>query len=173
VPFAAGLAVIDTLDARFDLPAALKWPNDVLVGDRKLAGVLVEVEPDADVGEGRVAAIVGLGLNLDGDPPLPTATCVREHTAKRIDRDTVLEAWLDALGLRLAFLETRGLAELLPAWRRRAVGLHRPVSVATPAGTVAGTAVDVRDDGALLVRTPKETVAVVAGDVFVDGAGGG
>ena len=165
LPFAAGLAVVDTL-ATYAVEAKLKWPNDVLVGGRKLAGILVELAPGPAT-RGEVAAVVGLGLNLDVArfPAGINGVSLHELTGGAPDRDLVLHTWLEALSARVGAAEAGGIAALLADWRRHATGLGERVQVVRPSGTVTGTAIDVAADGALLVRTSEGVVRVVAGDV--------
>jgi BirA family biotin operon repressor/biotin-[acetyl-CoA-carboxylase] ligase len=141
--------------------ATIKWPNDVLVGtddgERKLAGVLTEMEGEAD----RVSwVVVGVGLNanVDAGAVPDTATTVRER-AGDADRATLTRDLLER------FHELRSDPEaVLPAWRERAATLGRRVRVETPGGQVVGTAVDVEFPGTLVVETAEGETRVSAGD---------
>ena len=169
VPFAAGLAVLDALDRVAPIDAQLKWPNDVMAGGRKLAGILTELEPGAAPEDGRAAGVVGLGLNLrvPSFPAGADGVSLDELAAVVPGRDRVLNAWLDALWRRIDALEARGMPALLDEWRRRAVGLGATVTATTARGAVAGIAEDIADDGSLLVRTRDGVVRLVAGDVHI------
>ena len=168
IPFAAGLAVLDALETTCGLAAELKWPNDVLVGGRKLAGLLVELEPAA-ARDGLEAVIVGLGLNLtverfpEGANGISLDAAVPTVPAS----GTLLDAWLQALLRWVRVLETDGAPTVLAAWRVRAAGLGAAVTVTTPGGRVEGVAEDVGEDGALLIRTAAGVVPVLAGDVHI------
>ena len=170
IPFAAGLAVVTALTSLCDVQTGLKWPNDVLAGGRKLAGILSEVEPGS-ASSGQVAIALGLGLNISVDafPDDVAATSLHLLTDHPPTAATLLAAWLDALGDRLAILESAGLAPVLNEWRSRAVGLGDRVTVSGPGGSFEGTAVDVGDDGALLVETGGKVRRVLAGDVHLGG----
>ncbi|GAB6859935.1 biotin--[acetyl-CoA-carboxylase] ligase [Haloplanus litoreus] len=139
--------------------AVIKWPNDVLVAgsERKLAGVLTEMEGEAD----RVSwLIVGIGANVDVDTTdLPeTATSVRAEGGNA-DRRRFCQRIVET------FHEYRTDPEAtLPAWREHAVTLGRAVRVETPGGVVEGEAVDVEFPGALVVRTADGDRVVHAGD---------
>lgn len=166
VPFAAGLALRDAVAQTAGVDALLKWPNDLVVQGRKLAGILVELYSAAPPGEG-VAVIAGAGVNLTV-PEFPAGiegVSLATLTAAAPSPRALLEAWLSRLDGRLTALERDGLPSLLSDWRRSAAGLGAPVSVRTPSGVVEGTAVDVRDDGALLVRSAAGLTPVLAGDV--------
>lgn len=165
VPFAAGLAMRDAVVEISGVDARLKWPNDLLAGNRKLAGILVERTPG--VAGAPVALIVGAGANLTVSefPAGAVGVSLNALTDAVPSARRLLEAWLWALDRRLAGLEERGLAALMTDWRRLAAGLGSPVRVRTPSGVVDGVAEDVRDDGSLVVRTRDGVVPVLAGDV--------
>ena len=168
VPFAAGLALVDVLAARHRVVAGLKWPNDVMVDRRKLAGILSEVEPRTSSGSG-VAIALGLGVNLRVQRFPDGIEAVSLHTlvANPPEAEELLVAWGDALGVRIAALEQGGIGAILGDWRRCAVGLGDPVTVHGPAGTVVGLAVDVDDDGALIVEASGRTHHFLAGDIHL------
>ncbi|MFI5287121.1 MAG: biotin--[acetyl-CoA-carboxylase] ligase [Candidatus Dormibacteria bacterium] len=168
IPFAAGLALVDVLGAGHGVTAALKWPNDVLVGRRKLAGILGEVEPAATEGR-RVCIALGLGVNLHVDhfPEGLEAVSLHSLLANPPAPEELLVAWGVALGDRIAALEQGGIGAILDEWRRHAVGLGGPVSVVGAAGIVDGVAVGVADDGALLVEASGQTHRFLAGDVHL------
>jgi BirA family biotin operon repressor/biotin-[acetyl-CoA-carboxylase] ligase len=165
-------AAVATVDAcrETGVEAHIKWPNDVLVGDdadrsgrggRKLAGILTEMEGEAD----RVSwLVVGIGLNANIDPAaLPEgATSLRAETGSDVDRRRVAATLLERFAT-LASTADRSDA-VLAAWRDRASTLGRRVRVDTPSGPVVGTAVDVESPGALVIDTADGTRRVHAGD---------
>jgi BirA family transcriptional regulator, biotin operon repressor / biotin---[acetyl-CoA-carboxylase] ligase len=168
IPFAAGLALIDTLASTAGVAAGLKWPNDVLVGGRKLAGILSEVEPAASTG-GRVAIALGIGVNLRVDRFPDGLHAVSLHTVatKSPNPEVLLMTWGEALGARIAALERGGIAALLGDWRRHALGLGGPVTISGPSGILSGIAMDVAEDGALLVDVDGDIHRLLAGDVHL------
>lgn len=168
VPFAAGLAVVDGLARTCDVGARLKWPNDVLVDGRKLAGILTEVEP-ASSSPGEVAVVLGLGLNLRvaAFPAGATGISLHEVVEDPPGAEVILGAWAEALWPRIAALEEGGIAAVLTDWRRSSVGLGQAVAVETVSGTIRGVALDVADDGALLVESDGQVHRVLAGDVHL------
>jgi BirA family biotin operon repressor/biotin-[acetyl-CoA-carboxylase] ligase len=160
-----GLAARRAIIAGTGLPATLKWPNDVLIDDRKVAGLLAEAVGDL--------VVVGAGINVTttaDELPRPDANSLALAGAERPDRrsllvtvlrefDGIVEDWLDARG---EVLDGR-----LGAEYRQACGtLGGRVRLALPNGsTVVGTALDVAADGALLVDAGAGPVAYAAGDV--------
>jgi BirA family biotin operon repressor/biotin-[acetyl-CoA-carboxylase] ligase len=168
IPFAAGLAIVDVLAAAYGIRAGLKWPNDVLVEGRKLAGILCEVEPGV-AGDGRVAIALGLGVNLSVERFPAGIEAVSLHTliAAPPTTDELLQAWGSALGHRVAMLEQGGIGALLADWRRVAVGLGGPVTVQSRSGVIEGVALDIGEDGALLVEASGRTHRFLAADVHL------
>jgi BirA family biotin operon repressor/biotin-[acetyl-CoA-carboxylase] ligase len=170
LPLLAGVALREAVGRLAELDARLKWPNDLLIGDAKCAGILAEV-----VGDG---VVVGIGLNvttrLDELPTTTTglaATSLRLAGAAATDRDPLLRALLRGLAQWYAgWREAGGDAEmcgLLAAYREGCATIGREVRVLLPDGLeVAGTATTVDRDGLLVVRTVDGTEQrVSAGDV--------
>jgi BirA family biotin operon repressor/biotin-[acetyl-CoA-carboxylase] ligase len=171
IPFAAGLALVDVLSADHGVTAGLKWPNDVLVKGRKLAGILCEVEPVTSTPE-LVAVALGVGVNLTVTSFPDDVAGVSLHTlvATTPTAEELLKEWNRALALRVDALETSGIAALLGDWRRCAVGLGGPVRVQATGATIAGIAIDVGDDGALLVESSGSVHRFLAADVHLGNA---
>ena len=169
VPFAAGLALVDALATGQGLAAGLKWPNDVLVDGRKLAGILCEVEPAAGV-DHRIALALGLGVNLRVESFDDGVQGVSLHTL--VATPPGAEELLHGMGRRAERSNSpcssrAGSRTLLTDWRRHAVGLGGPVTVQTRSGMIRGVAVDVDDDGALLVEASGQMHRFLAGDVHL------
>jgi BirA family biotin operon repressor/biotin-[acetyl-CoA-carboxylase] ligase len=160
---AAGLALLEAVGAVAGVDAALKWPNDLVVGDRKLAGLLAEAEVS---GTGEVRTVVlGVGCNV-AQRAFPahlaeTATSCVLEAGHEVDREALLVSFLDALARRLATLDTVALD-----YRARLATLGRAVRVDLGDDIVEGTAVDVDSDGRIEVERPDGSrVAVAVGDV--------
>jgi BirA family biotin operon repressor/biotin-[acetyl-CoA-carboxylase] ligase len=155
---AAAVALVRALVAVAGVAAGIKWPNDVLVGDRKLAGILAEREGDA--------LVVGLGVNVNWDafPPelAETATAANLAAGRVVDRDALLDGFLAELA---AALDDPRATER--AYRELLVTLGRVVRVElTGGGVLEGEAVGVGVHGELEVRDAAGRVhGVVAGDV--------
>ncbi|NUU23455.1 MAG: biotin--[acetyl-CoA-carboxylase] ligase [Streptomycetaceae bacterium] len=165
LPLLAGVAAAEATSRVAGLDVRLKWPNDLLVGDRKLAGILAERAGDG--------VVLGIGLNVslrEHELPVPGATSLALADSITTDRDPLLRALL------------RGLESWYERWRTaagdpHASGLHaaytaacatlgRTVRVELPAARVlTGTATGIDDDGRIIVDTPEGHEAVGAGDV--------
>ncbi len=138
----------------------LKWPNDLLVGQRKLAGVLSEAVTGADV-----AVVMGMGLNVAW-PPEPTETAISASSVagRAIGRDELLARYLEHLAVRLRQWEGAP-AELLADYRAALATIGRAVRVERATGTIEGIAVDVADGGQLVVVSDGRRHEVSAADV--------
>lgn len=173
VPIAAGLALRAAIESAAGCSTRLKWPNDVLAGGGKLAGILCEVEPAAP-GAG-TAVVIGIGVNLrvPSFPPGVTGASLHDRVADCPSASRLLAAVLPELASRLAVLATVGMGPLRSEWTRHAAGLGDTVTADSPAGRVSGVAEGIDDDGALLLRGAAGTVRVLAGDVHILGEVGG
>jgi BirA family biotin operon repressor/biotin-[acetyl-CoA-carboxylase] ligase len=163
LPLAAGVAVVDAVAAVTGVQADLKWPNDVLVGGAKLAGILAEVT-------GRVI-VVGIGLNVTlraEELGESGATSLLDLGVDAADRTRLTAELLRRLGDRVSSWRGAGGADdrLCADYRRRCVTVGSPVRATLPGGRViVGTATSVDDEGRLCIVAGGETVAVSAGDV--------
>jgi BirA family biotin operon repressor/biotin-[acetyl-CoA-carboxylase] ligase len=144
----------------------LKWPNDLLVSEEKLAGVLAEAVFDGGP-DGAAAVVVGLGLNIDWPgPPGAGGTSLVELGAGPVDRAAVLGTLLDALSARRALLDSvTGRREVVAELRNRCATLGRRVRVELAAEAVIGVATEIDDAGHLVVLTSAGPRTVSAGDV--------
>ncbi|WP_345518973.1 biotin--[acetyl-CoA-carboxylase] ligase [Nocardioides conyzicola] len=167
LPLLTGLTVASTLRAE-GYDAGVKWPNDVLIGDRKLVGILVErVEtPDGP------AAIVGIGINVSltvADLPVPTATSLAIESGAEPDRTALLVVLLRALREAYDAWQAggdRATDELRTAYAAACVTVGRDVRVELPGDAVlTGRATGVDPGGRLVVAGPGGDTVVGAGDV--------
>lgn len=170
LPLLAGVALRDAVHRIAEVDAALKWPNDLLVGDAKCAGILAEVVGDA--------VVLGIGLNVttrrDELPPVTglPATSLQLAGAPNTDRDPLLKALLRGLAQWYAgWRETDGDAELcglLGEYRRHCATIGRDVRVQLPTGDeITGRVTTVDPDGQLVIRSADGGEnRVSAGDVL-------
>jgi BirA family biotin operon repressor/biotin-[acetyl-CoA-carboxylase] ligase len=156
VTMAAGLAASDACEAVAGVRPGLKWPNDLVVDDAKLAGLLAESVVEGDALR---ALVVGMGLNVTA-APAGGATALADHATGPVDRRTLLDAWLERLDARLDALE-----RVLADYRPRCATLGREVRVERPDGDVTGRAVDVTDAGHLVVEAGGRRIDLAVGDV--------
>jgi BirA family biotin operon repressor/biotin-[acetyl-CoA-carboxylase] ligase len=184
VTVAVALAAADACKTISGVEPGLKWPNDLVVDDSKLAGVLAEAvfPAGAQVGGAEPAGVepaivVGLGLNVGWSPPdevdayLPGATSLSRLVGPgspkaALEVEVLLVAVLDRLAARLDDLTSvGGLTGQAEEHRLRCVTLGRSVRVEEPAESFTGTAVSISDEGHLVVETLSGRRTVTAGDV--------
>jgi BirA family biotin operon repressor/biotin-[acetyl-CoA-carboxylase] ligase len=164
VTLAAGVAAADAVQQICGFDARLKWPNDLVVDDRKLAGILAEVASTGTGGAG--AVVVGMGLNLRSDA-FPSeiaeiATACDQHVAGAVDRGDLLVAWLHALDGWLGDLDG-----VVAAAAVRSATLGRQVRVELPRDTFTGVATRMTPEGYLVVTRDDGTEEILtAGDVI-------
>jgi BirA family biotin operon repressor/biotin-[acetyl-CoA-carboxylase] ligase len=174
--FAAGLA-LETALRRVSRGAGsggvsffLKWPNDVLAGHEKLAGVLLEAEA---VQGGRLAVVVGIGTNVVSAPeatPTPATSLLKLGIATSAEElfSALSDSWVE---IRKIWDQGRGFGEIRSLWLERAAGLGQPVAISTGGATIVGTFDNIDDSGCLVVKTSAgEQVPISAGDVYFGSA---
>jgi len=163
---AAGVSLADGIHEASGLVVDLKWPNDVYLGGRKVAGILAEAGT-SDSGMNHV--VLGIGINVSQvslpDDLAEKATSLEGEVGRPVDRGIVLACCLSALAARYRQLEHQRDA-VLAAWRTGAAAmLRRRVECTVGLRRVGGIAEDIDDDGALIVRTDAEIVRVISGEV--------
>ncbi|NNE71580.1 MAG: biotin--[acetyl-CoA-carboxylase] ligase [Rhodothermales bacterium] len=173
LPLAAGLAVRDAVEPLPGLPEpALKWPNDLLVGGRKCAGILVESVMPAGSAPW---AVVGIGLNVNQDSFPESlkeiATSLRLASGKQVARPLLLAHLLEAFEERLGLAETRPSA-LVQDYLQVLHGVGRPVRFRHPDGRVTeGVLSGIDHSGALRVETGGQEEVYTAGEISLSAAG--
>lgn len=163
INFTASLVLVQTMQALFQVEARVKWPNDILVGNKKICGMLSEMEVEADI----VSFInIGIGININNDPPpdVSSASSIRKITGRAYSRKNFLAGYLDRLEDRLG---KQDLGDVIPEWKVYSATLGQNVKIATRKGATEGLAVDVDDNGALLVRQVDGSIKkIYYGDCF-------
>ena len=168
------LAVCDAIAEVTGLAAAVKWPNDVLIGGRKVCGLLAEL---GIVGSRLDYVVMGIGLNVNvdlGSDDAPTLMAPAASLRAELGREVSRLALLAALLRRVEARYERLRAGTLPhdEWQSRLVTLGQVVQVTMPGRVLTGLATSVDADGALLVwRADGEVERVLAGDVTLSGEG--
>jgi BirA family biotin operon repressor/biotin-[acetyl-CoA-carboxylase] ligase len=179
--FAAGLALEAALQ-KVSVEAALrsagsghmtfslKWPNDVMAGQNKLAGILLEAEPVTD---DRLAVVVGIGANVVTAPEgMPTPAISLAALGVHISAEELFavlsDAWAEFRGV---WDNGRGFGDIRRLWLERATGLGQKVAVQTGATTIEGTFETIDEQGCLMIRTSGgKRIPISAGDVYLGSA---
>jgi BirA family biotin operon repressor/biotin-[acetyl-CoA-carboxylase] ligase len=169
VTLAAGVALAEGVEAATALAADIKWPNDLYVSRRKLAGVLAEAapQPSADV---PATVVLGYGINVGASayPPalVDRATSLETELGRPVDRPLLFVETLAALARRYDDLLTGRFDAILDAWRARSPQSRGArVSWTTPGGPRSGTTAGIDDRGALLVRVGGAVERIVSGEL--------
>lgn len=168
----AGVAVARALESLNIVSVQLKWPNDVLVLGRKIAGILVELRP----GRGRTpAAVIGIGINLALPPgaDVPSAlgiTDVATHVAQPVAREPLAALILAELASLLDRYAVHGFPAVREAWQKRNAFADLPVRIEGDGSELSGRCLGVDQDGALLVETDQGVCRVLSGEVSLRSA---
>lgn len=164
------VAAARALERTAGVSPGIKWPNDLLLHGRKLAGILTELETEA---EQIRYVVVGLGLNVN-TPAFPseladTATSLLLATGRTHSRLTVLKAWLEEFESLYELFLARRFPEILAQWQARTVTLGRPARVRQGDQEICGLAVGVDPEGALLLKNAAgQVVRVTSGELAPD-----
>jgi BirA family biotin operon repressor/biotin-[acetyl-CoA-carboxylase] ligase len=164
---ACGVAITEAVRLTTGLPAEIKWPNDVIIQGRKLAGILAEAASEAGALQ---YVVLGFGVNIHTAAyPAELAdrvTSIDTEMGRSVDRALLLAEILAAIAERYAELRAGKFDVILSAWRRLAPSLPgSPVEWDLPHGVVQGRAQGIDDDGALLVRVDGRLERVIAGEI--------
>ncbi|MFP4350242.1 MAG: biotin--[acetyl-CoA-carboxylase] ligase [Desulfococcaceae bacterium] len=165
INFAASLTLAEVLNESYRVEARVKWPNDLLVDEKKITGMLSEMEVDADM----VSFVnIGMGINVNNDPASaePAADSLHRILGRKISRKELLAEFLDRFEDRMARLDYDTVVE---EWKAYTLTLNRKVRIITTSNTHEGRAVDVAPDGALILEQADGAIRrVLYGDCFLD-----
>ncbi len=159
------VAVSDSVKEVCNFYPMIKWPNDVLINDRKLAGILTELNAEAD----RVRfVIIGVGININ--TPLSflpkNSTSLRHETGRRISRVEFLQVFLRRLEFWYDILKKGEVYSIADAWKQQSSTLGRRIRIVNGGDVVEGIAVDLDEYGGLLLRSDSGVfVKKMSGDV--------
>jgi BirA family biotin operon repressor/biotin-[acetyl-CoA-carboxylase] ligase len=163
INFYAAAILAKILRESYGVTAAVKWPNDILVAEKKLAGLLAEMEADSD----RVNHInIGCGININNTPKTeePGAVSLKQLIGRRVSRREVLAAFLNAFENEF---DHSADVSVIDMWKSYNVTLNRQVKVVTIREELEGLAVDVDTNGALILKQEDGSLKTVFyGDCF-------
>ena len=162
----AAVAVCEAIEQTTNVRACIKWPNDIILGGKKAAGILTESMMHMD---GIDFAVCGIGINTDAatlNPDLTQTACAV------IANNTLLAAAvIDRFADAYAVFEQSGVASFMPAFRERSA-ISGNVTLQTAQGIVAGKLLGFDDTGAILIKTGSDTQRFVAGEISLRGEKG-
>ena len=165
--FACSLALAKTIRYMYNIPAGVKWPNDILVSRKKLAGMLSEMGLAKD----RLDYVnIGIGINANNPPPVINidtgirAISLKQLAGHPIERKELLSAFLDRIETLTARFDPEAV---IREWKQYSVTLNTHVRIVTNNEITNGFAVDVDDTGALLLKQENGTLKkIIYGDCF-------
>jgi BirA family transcriptional regulator, biotin operon repressor / biotin---[acetyl-CoA-carboxylase] ligase len=167
VPLMAALAAAEAVETLQPAGIGVKWPNDLLIGERKVGGILCESATVSGVGPFQ---IIGIGLNVNGDrQEFPgelreTATTLQSETGGVIDRNRLIAQWLHQMESCLDEFVAQGAAGIAQAYRRRCVTIGKTVKAMLADGDACiGLAAGIDEDGTLMIN--EQSAGTAAGVV--------
>jgi BirA family biotin operon repressor/biotin-[acetyl-CoA-carboxylase] ligase len=170
ITLAAAVALVETVGSFLPRPPVIKWPNDILIDGKKLAGILTEAACDTECVQ---YVILGIGLNLNyRAETMPQtlrqrATSMADRAGENLSRETVLVRLIHDLDRCYGELEESGFAALRPRWETHFGLRGRRVRVELGDQTIIGRAQGIDHEGALIVDTDDEQRrSIIAGDVI-------
>ena len=157
----ASIAVANTIKKLFDLKAELKWPNDVLIGEKKVCGILAEMDAETDI-----INFVNLGIGINANNSIPrfekTAISLKELLGKEVSRKKFFGSVLMEIDRERASLTK---LDLIEEWKRISATLNKYVRIVSPSEEIVGQAIDIDSTGALIIKEKNGALkSVVAGD---------
>ena len=168
---AVSLALTIAIEKKFKIKPQLKWPNDVTINNRKVAGILI----DASIETNKIDYLVaGVGINFRVDPEQITRKIKKtsQHGVSTLVKKNQMSDPIDFIQEFLFQLEiihkkmmSEKISEITREWTKRSSTLGKNVTVSTPTSTIKGKAISIDENGALLLSVKKKIHRIVAGDV--------
>ncbi len=170
----AAVSAANAIEEVTGLPARIKWPNDILIGGKKACGILTELgsEPGASH-----YVVVGIGINVNTssfpEEIEDKATSLKESLGREVSRTEVLARTIGEFEkFYFDFIETKSLARVLTAYREKSATIGKRVEIAVKDGVLKAEAVDIADDGGLLIKKDDgEVLKINSGEVTLGGTG--
>ena len=163
----SAVALAQAIEEISDLKPLIKWPNDILLDGLKLAGILTELRAESDQVK---FVVVGIGLNVNASTHqmVAGAQSLKVAAGKNFDRAMVLQAILRSMEKWYLKLLDHEFTHVMEEWKDRSATLKKRVRISDPAGDIEGEAIDLDEDGALLIRKDNGIIIKkTAGDVFL------
>lgn len=171
LPLLAALAIADSIEEFCDLRPAIKWPNDLLLAEKKVCGILVESYPMPANNER--FHVLGFGLNVNTPKQMPAdlpLTTLQAHTGQALPREALLNIILSNLHEGSLRLKEEGFAPFLTSYRQRCMSFGQRVRWQHNGQEQHGTAVDIAADGTLIIETTSGRVNCPSADIIMEGS---
>jgi BirA family biotin operon repressor/biotin-[acetyl-CoA-carboxylase] ligase len=171
LPLYAAVAVAEAIEHETGLSVECKWPNDLLIGGKKGAGILLEGSLKE---EGLDYVVLGIGVNVNQtafpDDISPRATSLKMQAGREIDRVRLLREILRMLEIHYTSIMKKGFHNLLPLWLSRTTMLNKEISVTQDGTVISGVVKGLSPEGALILNTGGVEKTLFAGDVTILGS---
>lgn len=165
---AIGVAIARALKSFAEIQVYLKWPNDVYLDNKKLAGVLIEVEGQFGAA---CNCIIGIGLNVRLPEELPDIgqpyTDLAATTSEPIDRNRLAGVLINELHSALTEFEQNGLTQFIADWRSLDLYANKPVRLMSGNSETTGVSRGINESGGLLIESEEQTKVYYGGEVSV------
>lgn len=162
----SAVSICEALKNTLGMETQIKWPNDVFIHNKKIAGILTEMNSEVDKVN---FVVIGIGLNVNNDKKslIAQATSLKEQSGQRVSRIFILQELLRRIEVNYFLLEDKGSAPIIDKWRIFSLTLGKRVKVYCQDKHIEGSAVDIDKDGGLLIRKDSGLIQKVSsGDVM-------
>ncbi len=171
LPLYAAVAVAEAIEHETGLAVECKWPNDLLIGGKKSAGILLEGSMNEN---GLEYVVLGIGVNVNqtefAEDIAPRATSLKVQSGREIDRVRLLREILRTLEIHYASIMKKGFHNLLPLWLSRTTMINREISVTQDGNVITGIVKGLSPEGALVLDSGGAEKTLFAGDVTILGS---
>lgn len=172
-PIASSLALSYAIEKTFKISPELKWPNDLTIKGKKVAGILVDVSLESNKIE---SLVLGVGINFDVDvkqiektlkdtPNFYGISSLRDQK-KKVRAISLVQSFLSELEKIYELLNTKQTKKIISEWTKRSSTIGKKVELDTIEGKIKGNAVKIDEDGALIVSEKNKTSRIIAGDII-------
>lgn len=161
----SAVSICEAIKEITNLDSQIKWPNDILINNKKLGGILTELNAEMDISR---FVIIGVGLNVNNDKKalVEGATSLKEQEKENINRVSLTQEILRRIETNYLFFREEGSQSIIEKWRNYSITLGKRVRIVCQKERLVGEALDIDVDGGLLVRGDSGLIEkIMAGDV--------
>jgi len=160
------VSICEAVKEKVGIDAQIKWPNDIFIRNKKLGGILTELNAEMDVVR---FVVIGVGLNVNNDKKtlVSGATSLKEHKKEAVNRIELLQEMLRRIEANYMLFQEEGSKPVIERWRQYNVTLGKRVKIISHKEHMEGEALDIDSDGGLLLRSDAGLMQkVMAGDIM-------
>ena len=170
LPLYVAVAVSQAIETMTGLPVECKWPNDLLINNRKVAGILIEASTKSNDVE---HVVIGIGINVNQhrfSGELQTkATSLKLALGREVDRGALFQEILSSLESNYNTISSDGFHSIVPTWLSRSSMINRKISVSQQGTVISGIVKGLSNEGGLVLKTATSERTLYAGDVTIVG----